>query len=88
MRHVMVELDAFCYNRGVALTYIDMRWGMMRGVLINYYKLIEFIYIRDRNRDDESDHSAMLARSGPLETLFCGNHCTAIWVASRNRWCR
>jgi hypothetical protein len=27
MRKVMVELNQFCYDRGVCLTYIDMRWG-------------------------------------------------------------
>jgi nephrocystin-3 len=29
MRRVMVELEKFCYDRGVSLTYIDMRWGML-----------------------------------------------------------
>jgi len=28
MRKVMVDLDRFCYERGVALSYIDMRWGI------------------------------------------------------------
>ena len=27
MRRVMVGLDQYCYERQVALTYIDMRWG-------------------------------------------------------------
>eukprot|EP00026_Physarum_polycephalum_P000355 Phypoly_transcript_00355.p1 GENE.Phypoly_transcript_00355~~Phypoly_transcript_00355.p1 ORF type:complete len:1640 (+),score=387.43 Phypoly_transcript_00355:131-5050(+) len=28
MRRVMVELDQYCYERQVSLTYIDMRWGI------------------------------------------------------------
>lgn len=28
MRKVMVELEQFCYDRQVSLTYIDMRWGI------------------------------------------------------------
>lgn len=27
MRNLMVQLNSFCYERGVALTCIDMRWG-------------------------------------------------------------
>ncbi len=27
VKKVMVALGQFCYERGVALTYIDMRWG-------------------------------------------------------------
>lgn len=27
MRNLMVQLSAFCYDRGVTLTYVDMRWG-------------------------------------------------------------
>jgi hypothetical protein len=29
MRKVMVELNQFCTERGVYLSYIDMRWGIM-----------------------------------------------------------
>eukprot|EP00026_Physarum_polycephalum_P001372 Phypoly_transcript_01373.p1 GENE.Phypoly_transcript_01373~~Phypoly_transcript_01373.p1 ORF type:complete len:313 (-),score=44.44 Phypoly_transcript_01373:1808-2746(-) len=35
MRKVMVALNKYCYQRGVTLTYIDMRWGITSEMVNN-----------------------------------------------------
>eukprot|EP00026_Physarum_polycephalum_P000890 Phypoly_transcript_00891.p1 GENE.Phypoly_transcript_00891~~Phypoly_transcript_00891.p1 ORF type:complete len:1193 (+),score=210.89 Phypoly_transcript_00891:164-3742(+) len=50
MRLAMVELERFCYERGVSLTYIDMRWGITDEMGDNAQTILRCLQEVDNSR--------------------------------------
>jgi hypothetical protein len=58
MRRVMVELDQYCYERQVSLTYIDMRWGMRERYILRKRvreQKAQKAHVRKRKRERERE---------------------------------
>ncbi len=50
MQNVMVQLAKFCYERGVSLTYIDMRWGITVEMSDNAQTILSCLREVDHSR--------------------------------------